>query len=82
MSSLLKYLQYPERQGSPPHYPGKNKLPLDGLFCEAESASLVWLVVRMPDGRLPKQLLFGELQEGVRSAGGQLKRFKDASRLP
>ena len=50
------------------------------MYCEAESASLVWLVVRMPDGRLPKQLLFGELREGVRSAGGQLKRFKDASK--
>ena len=34
-------------------------------------------VVRMPDHRLPKKLLFGELQHGKRSLGGQKKRFKD-----
>ena len=34
-------------------------------------------VTRMPDHRLPKQLFFGELTEGKRSAGGPKKRFKD-----
>ena len=34
-------------------------------------------VVRMPDSRLPKQLLYGELSQGKRSVGGQKKRFKD-----
>ena len=34
-------------------------------------------VVRMPDERLPKQLLYGELCTGKRSRGGQKKRFKD-----
>ena len=34
-------------------------------------------VARMPDHRLPKQLLFGELTEGKRNAGGPKKRFKD-----
>ena len=34
-------------------------------------------VIRMPENRLPKQLLFGELSEGHRSVGGQKKRFKD-----
>ena len=34
-------------------------------------------VIRMPENRLPKQLLFGELTEGHRSVGGQKKRFKD-----
>ena len=34
-------------------------------------------VVRMSDDRLPKQLLYGELQEGKRTVGGQKKRFKD-----
>ena len=34
-------------------------------------------VARMPDGRLPKQLLYGELCQGKRSVGGQKKRFKD-----
>ena len=69
-----------ERQGSPPHNPGKNKLPLDGMYSEADSASLDWPCGQ--DGRLPKQLLFGELREGVRCAGGQPKRYKDATRLP
>ena len=34
-------------------------------------------VIRMPENRLPKQLLFGELSEGYRSVGGQKKRYKD-----
>ena len=34
-------------------------------------------VIRMDDNRLPKQLLYGELSEGIRSVGGQLKRYKD-----
>ena len=34
-------------------------------------------VVRIPDSRLPKQLLYGELCQGKRSVGGQKKRFKD-----
>ena len=40
---------------------------------------LRWLghVIRMDDSRLPKQLLYGELTEGRRAAGGQLKRYKD-----
>ena len=35
-------------------------------------------VARMTDNRLPKQLLYGEIATGERSAGGQLKRYKDA----
>ena len=34
-------------------------------------------VVRMSDNRVPKQLLYGELQRGKRSVGGQKKRYKD-----
>ena len=34
-------------------------------------------VARLSDDRLPKRLLFGELQHGKRSQGGQKKRFKD-----
>ena len=34
-------------------------------------------VTRMPDDRLPKQLLYGELCYGKRSVGGQKKRFTD-----
>ena len=35
-------------------------------------------LARMSDERLPKKLLFGRLQQGKRSQGGQKKRFKDA----
>ena len=34
-------------------------------------------IARMPDERIPKQLLFGELADGKRLVGGQKKRFKD-----
>ena len=34
-------------------------------------------VTRMPDEGLPKKVLYGELQEGKRSQGGQKKRYKD-----
>ena len=42
-------------------------------------APLRWTghVTRMPDERLPKKVLYGELQEGKRSQGGQNKRYKD-----
>lgn len=33
-------------------------------------------VVRMPDSRLPKQVLYSQLVEGKRAPGGQKKRFK------
>jgi hypothetical protein len=32
----------------------------------------------MQDHRLPKQLLYGELSQGKRTAGGQKKRYKTA----
>ena len=42
-------------------------------------AQLGWTghVTRMPGERLPKKVLFGELQEGKRSQGGEKKRYKD-----
>ena len=42
-------------------------------------AQLRWTghVIRMPDKRLPKKILYGELQVGKRSHGGQKKRYKD-----
>ena len=43
------------------------------------SSQLRWAghVCRMPDERLPKRLLRGELHHGKRSRGGQRKRYKD-----
>ena len=35
-------------------------------------------VIRMEDHRIPKQLLFGELEQGHRRQGHTCKRFKDA----
>ena len=42
-------------------------------------AQLRWTghVTRMPEERLPKKILYGELEMGNRSHGGQKKRYKD-----
>src|SRR5579871_3515681 len=38
-------------------------------------------IVRMPDHRLPKLLLYGQIKEGKRSQGGQKKRYKDTLKI-
>ena len=52
---------------------------MQSLHTLLKFAQLRWTghVTRMPDERLPKKVLYGELQEGKRSQGGQNKRYKD-----
>ena len=40
---------------------------------------LIWSgnVIRILDERLPNKVFYGELQEGKRSQGGQMKHYKD-----
>ena len=44
----------------------------------AQQLRLICNVTRMPDERLPKNVFYGDLQEGKRSRGGQIiERYKD-----
>jgi hypothetical protein len=51
-----------------------------GILTLLQKAQLRWAghVLRMPDGRIQKQLMYSELSTGKCSAGGQKKRFKDS----
>ena len=49
------------------------KAGMQSMHTDLKLAQLRWSVhvIRMPDERLPKKVLYGELQEGKRSHGGQ-----------
>ena len=51
----------------------------ESIYALITRARLRWSghVARMPDDRLPKRILYGELCSGRRSQGGQKKRYKD-----
>ena len=52
---------------------------MPSIYTLLGKAQLRWAghVVRMPEGRLPRRIFFGELVAGKRSRGGQKKRYKD-----
>ena len=56
---------------------------MPSIFALLRQRQLRWAghVSRMSDKRLPKRLLYGELQSGARSHGGQKKRFKDTLKV-
>ena len=55
---------------------------VSGIEAMLLKAQLRWCghVIRMPDSRIPKQLLYGQLKHGTRNPGGQRKRYKDQLR--
>ena len=53
---------------------------LPSVITTMREAQTCWAghVSRMSDSKIPKQLLYGELSQGARKAGGQPKCFKDS----
>ena len=56
-----------------------HRAEMESIYAMLKRSQLRWAghVCRMPDERLPKRLLYGELRHGRRSRGGQRKRYKD-----
>ena len=69
-----------KRQDRIPYTDVLTRVGLPSIFTILMQSQLHWAghIVRMPDYRLPKKLLFGKLQKGKRSQSRQKKRFKDA----
>ena len=77
--SCLKKLLKIRWQDKIPDTEVLKKAKMQSVHTLLKLAQLRWTghVTRMPDERLPKKVLYGELQEGERSQGGQKKRYKD-----
>lgn len=65
-----------------PHTEVRRRAGVDPLEAMLFHRHLRWVghVIRMPEDRIPRQVLYGELQEGRRSVGGQRKRHKDVTK--
>ncbi|KAI8494923.1 hypothetical protein Bbelb_275280 [Branchiostoma belcheri] len=61
-----------------PHTEIRRRANIEPLAAILLQRQLRWVghVIRMPENRLPRQMLYGELSAGKRTAGGQRKRFK------
>ena len=78
LSCLRKLLKI-RRQDKIPDTEVLKKAKIQSVHTLLKLAQLRWTghVTRMPDERLPKKVLYKELQEGKRSQGSQKKRYKD-----
>ena len=77
-SCLRKFLKI-NWQDKIPHTEVLKRAEMQSVHTLLKLAQLRWTghVTRMPDERLPKKILYGELQIGKRSHVGQKKRYKD-----
>ena len=62
-----------------PHVTVRQRANIDPIECIMAQRHLRWVghVHRMPECRLPRQVLYGELAVGNRLHGGPRKRYKD-----
>ena len=62
-----------------PHTEIRRRAGVDSLEAMIVQRRLRWVghVIRMPENRLPRQMMYGQLTEGQRSVGGQRKRYKN-----
>jgi len=62
-----------------PHTEIRNRACIDPIETILSQRQLRWLghTIRMPANRLPRKILYSELAEGSRRAGGPKRRFKD-----
>ena len=81
--SCLRRLLHIRWQDKIPDTEVLQRAGIPSVYTLLQKAQARWAghVVRMPDRRLPKQLLYGELCQGKCSVGGQKKRFKDCLKV-
>ena len=77
-SCLIKLLKI-KWQDRIPYTEVLKRVRMQSIHTLLKLAEVRWTghVIRMPDGRLPKKILNGELQIGKRYHGGQQKRYKN-----